>query len=50
MLSSIAGITGNPSQSNYAAGNTFKDALAHHRIPQGLPALGIDGGIVTLVG
>ncbi|KAL9102129.1 MAG: hypothetical protein Q9163_002690 [Psora crenata] len=50
MLSSLAGITGNPSQSNYAAGNTYQDALAHHRAAKGLPALAIDIGMVTDTG
>ena len=50
MLSSLAGILGNPSQSNYAAGNTFQDALAHHRASHGLPALAIDIGQVIDVG
>lgn len=50
MLSSLAGIMGNPTQSNYAAGNTFQDALAHHRRSKGLPALTIDVGMVTDTG
>lgn len=50
MLSSVCGLLGNPSQSNYAAGNTFQDALAHHRVSLGLPALTIDVGKVVDVG
>lgn len=50
MLSSIGGILGNVSQSNYAAGNTFQDALAHHRASHGLPALTIDVGHVVDAG
>ena len=50
MLSSLGGILGNASQSNYAAGNTYQDALAHHRISQGLPALAIDIGQVIDAG
>ena len=50
MLSSLSGILGNPSQSNYAAGNTFQDGLAHHRASRGLPALSIDVANVVDVG
>ena len=50
MLSSLAGINGNSSQSSYAAGNTFQDALAHHRVAIGLPALSIDVGLVIDAG
>ena len=50
MLSSVAGIYGSASQSNYAAGNTFQDTFAHWRRAQGLPALAIDIGFVVDVG
>ena len=50
MLSSLGGVLGNASQSNYCAGNTFQDALAHHRVASGLPALAIDVGKVVDVG
>lgn len=50
MLSSLGGIFGNASQSNYAAGNTFQDALANHRASHGLPALTIDVGKVVDAG
>ncbi|KAL8786450.1 MAG: hypothetical protein Q9213_002766 [Squamulea squamosa] len=50
MLSSVAGIAGSPSQSNYAAGNTFQDALAHHRRSLGLAATSIDLGVMGEVG
>lgn len=50
MLSSLAGILGNASQTNYAAGNTFQDALARHRASRGLPALTIDVGKVVDAG
>ena len=50
MLSSLGGVLGNASQSNYAAGNTFQDALAHHRAASGLPALTIDVAMVVDVG
>ena len=50
MLSSIAGVVGNVSQANYAAGNAFQDALARHRTAKGLPATAIDLGPVMSVG
>ena len=42
MLSSLVGVIGHKGQENYAAGNTFQDALAHHRVSQGLRAMTID--------
>ncbi|KAL9110322.1 MAG: hypothetical protein Q9227_005053 [Pyrenula ochraceoflavens] len=42
LKSSATGITGNRSQANYAADNTFQDFLAHYRRTQGLPASSID--------
>lgn len=50
LLSSATGILGNRSQANYAAGNTYQDALARHRISKGLPAAVIDLGTVMSVG
>ena len=50
MLSSVTGIVGNSSQCNYAAGNTFEDAVARHRTARGLPGLSIDLGPVKSVG
>lgn len=50
MLSSVAGIVGSPSQSNYAAGNTFQDAFSAYRVSRGLPATTIDLGIIKSVG
>ncbi|KAF1835370.1 hypothetical protein BDW02DRAFT_290387 [Decorospora gaudefroyi] len=50
MMSSTAGIFGNPSQANYNAGNAFQDELARCRTSCGLPAISIDLGIVESVG
>lgn len=50
MLSSIVGLIGHRSQAGYAAGNTYQDALAHHRRAQGLPAVSIDLGAMADVG
>jgi hypothetical protein len=46
MLSSVTGIVGNPGQSNYAAGNTFQDALARHRVARGEKATALDLGVI----
>ncbi|GAB1218627.1 hypothetical protein ATERTT37_007890 [Aspergillus terreus] len=50
MLSSVSGIIGLRGQANYAAGNTFLDALARHRRAQGMAAMAIDVGAVFDVG
>ncbi len=50
LYSSVSGLMGSPGQSNYAAANTFLDALAHHRKAHGLPALCIDWGAFSDVG
>lgn len=45
-----SGVCDNPSQAQYAAGNTYQDALAHHRRAQGLKAVSINLGIMRDVG
>ncbi|KAL2862548.1 uncharacterized protein BJX67DRAFT_296391 [Aspergillus lucknowensis] len=49
-FSSMSGIYGNATQSNYGAGNTYEDALAHWRVSQGLPAVALNLGPVKAVG
>ncbi|KAK7729951.1 Type I Iterative PKS [Diaporthe eres] len=50
ILSSTVGITGGPEQANYAAGNTFQDALARHMASQGAHAVSLDLPIIRGVG
>ncbi|KAI0813107.1 KR-domain-containing protein [Xylaria sp. FL0064] len=50
ILSSVAGIAGSMGQSNYAAGNTYQDGLAHHRLCCGEKAISIDLGWMGDVG
>ncbi|EFX05061.1 polyketide synthase [Grosmannia clavigera kw1407] len=50
MLSSVSGVVGIASQTNYAAGGTYEDAMASWRQSHGLPAVAIDLGPISDIG
>lgn len=50
MLASISGFVGNRGQANYAAGNSYQDALAKYRHSLGLKATSVDLGLMREIG
>ena len=50
LLSSVSGVAGYIGQANYAAGNTYQDSLARHRVSSGQKAVALDLGVVDNVG
>jgi len=50
MLSSVSGVGGNATQSNYSAGSTFQESLAKHRVTSGKSAVSLSLGMVKGIG
>lgn len=50
LFSSLSGIAGKIGQANYAAGDTYQDALAYHRVSQGEKGTSLDFGAMASVG
>ena len=50
LLSSVSGILGKETQANYAAANSYMDALARYRVSIGEKAVSIDLGIMEEIG
>ncbi|KAL9609839.1 MAG: hypothetical protein Q9167_005427 [Letrouitia subvulpina] len=50
LLSSVSGVTGARAQAAYAAGNTFQNALARHRVSLGHKCISLDLGPISAIG
>ncbi|KAG6359884.1 hypothetical protein INS49_010937 [Diaporthe citri] len=50
MLSSFAGLIGEPGEANYAAGNAYQDSLARHLVSKGQRAIAIGLGMMGSIG